>query len=71
MSSNKSLPSSGTKSEIERMTDLEKFGLQPYTLEPTKSKVPVDCGRNSVSDLASSNDVTTNGVNARIGNQAW
>ena len=70
MSSNKSLPSSGTKSEIERMTDLEKFSL-PYTLEPTKSKVPVDCGRNSVSDLANSNDVTTNGVNVRISNQAW
>ena len=27
MSSSKSLPSSGTESEIERMTDFEKFGL--------------------------------------------
>ena len=27
MSSSKSLPSSGTESEIERMTDFKKFGL--------------------------------------------
>ena len=71
MSSSKSLPSSGTESEIEKMTDFEKFGLQPYTLEPTKSKVPVAYGRNSVSDLASSNDVATNGVYGRIGNKTW
>ena len=71
MSSSKSLPSSGTESEIERMTDFEKFSLQPYTLETTKSKVPVGYGRNSVSDLASSNDVTKNGVNGRIGNKTW
>ena len=67
----KSLPLLGSALDIERMTDFEKFGLQPYTLEPTKSKVPVDYGRNSVSYLASSNDGTTNGVNGRIGNNAW
>ena len=59
MPSSKSLPLSGTESEIERMTNLEKFGLQPYTLEPTKSKIPVGYGRISGSDLASSNDVAT------------
>ena len=69
MSSSKSLPWSGTEPEIERMSDFEKFGLQPYTLEPTKSKVLVAYGRNSVSDLASSNDVATNGLNGRIGNK--
>ena len=57
MPSSKSLPSSGAESEIERMTNLEKFGLQPYTLGPTKSKIPVGYGRISGSDLASSNDV--------------
>ena len=41
MSSSKSLPSSGTESEIEKMTVFEKFGLETYTLEQTKSKVPV------------------------------
>ena len=71
MSSSKSLPSSGTESEIENITDFEKFGLQSYTLEPEKSKVPVDYGKNSVSDLASSNDVATNGVDGRIGNKTW
>ena len=42
-----------------------------YTLEPKKSKVPVVYGRNSVSDLASRNDVATNGVNGRIVNKTW
>ena len=69
MFSSKSLPLSGTESEIEKITDFEKFGLQPYILEPTKSKVPVAYGRNSVSDLASINNVATNGVNSRIGNK--
>ena len=41
MSSTKPLSSSGTESETERMTDLEKFGLHPFSLESTKSKVPV------------------------------
>ena len=36
-----------------------------------KWKFPVAYGKNSVSDLASSNDVTTNGVNGRIGNKTW
>ena len=53
------------------MTDFEKFGLQPCTLEPIKLKVPVFYGRNSVSDLACSNDVATNGVNGRIGYKTW
>ena len=69
MSFSKSLPSSGTESEIERMTDFEKFSLQPYTLEPAKSKDPVAYGSNYVSDLVSSNDVATNGVNGRIGSK--
>ena len=59
MSSTKYLPSSGTEPEIERMTNFKKFGLQKYTLQPKKT-VPVTYGRNSVSDPASSNDVTTN-----------
>ena len=53
------------------MTDLEKFGLQPYTLEPTISKVPVAHGWNSLSDLASSNDVAANGAYGRTGNKNW
>ena len=35
MSSSKLLSSSGTESETERMTDFEKLGLQPYSLETT------------------------------------
>ena len=53
------------------MTNFENFGLQLYSFQPTKSKVPVAYGRNSVSDLTSSNDVATNGVNGRIGNKFW
>ena len=59
MSSSKSLLSSGTELEIKRMTDFAKFGSELYSLEPKKSKVPVAYGRNSVSDLASSNDAAT------------
>ena len=65
MSSSKSLPLSGTESKIEKMTD------RPHTLDATKSKVPAASGRNSVSDLTSSNDVATNGVYGRIGNKTW
>ena len=71
MSSNESLSLSGTESEIERMTDFEKFGLQPYSLEPTKSKVPVGYGRDSMSDLANSSNAATNDVDGRIGNKTW
>ena len=71
MSSSKSLSSSGTESEIERLNDFEKFGLQPYSLEPTKSKVPVGYGRNSMSDLANSSNAATNDVDGRIGNKTW
>ena len=53
------------------MTDFEKFGLQPYSLEPTKSKVPVAYGRNSMSDLTSSSNAATNDVDGRIGNKTW
>ena len=56
---------------MKRMTNFEKFGLQPYLLEPTKSKVPVAYGKNSVSDLASRHDVATNVVDGRIGNKTW
>ena len=71
MFSNKSLSSSGTESETERMTDLEKFGLHPFSLEPTKSKVPVGYGRNSMSGLANSSNAATNDVDGRIGNKTW
>ena len=43
MSSRKSLPSSGTESEIERMTNFEKFGVQPYSLESAKSTLCEKC----------------------------
>ena len=69
MSSRKSLPLSGTESEIERETDFKKFGLYPFSIELTKSKVPVAYGRNSMSELASSNDVATNRVAGRMGNK--
>ena len=48
MFSSESLSSSGTESENERMIDFEKFGLQPYSLEPRKSKAPVGYGWNSM-----------------------
>ena len=63
MSSSKSLPSSGTELEIDRVTDFKICGLQPDTFEPTKPKVPVAYGRNSLSHLDGSNDIATNGVN--------
>ena len=53
------------------MTDFEKFGLLPYSLEPTKSKVSVGYGRNSMSDLANSSNAATNDVDGRIGNKTW
>ena len=71
MSSSESQSSSGTESETKRMKDFEKFGLQPYSLEPTKSKVPVGYGTNSMSDLANSSNATTNDVDGRIGNKTW
>ena len=71
MSSSKSLSSSGTESETKRMTDFTKFELQPYSLEPTESKVPVGYDRNSVSDLANSSHAATNDVNGRIGNNTY
>ena len=63
--SNKSLPSSGTW-KIENWKMTLKNLASDHTLEKTKSKVSVAYGRNSVSDLASCNDVATNGVNGRI-----
>ena len=71
MSSSESLSSSGTESETERMTDFEKLSLQLYSLEPTKSMVPVGYGRNSMSDLANSSNAATNDVDGRIGNKTW
>ena len=38
MSSSESFSSSGAGSETERMTEFKKFGLQPYSLELTKSR---------------------------------
>ena len=52
------------------MTDFEKFGLQPCSLEPTKSKVPVGYG-NAMSDLANRSNAATNDVDGRIGNKTW
>ena len=69
MFSSESLSSSGTESENERMIDFEKFGLQPYSLEPRKSKAPVGYGWNSMSDLANSINAATNDVDGRIGNK--
>ena len=43
----------------------------PSSSTETESKVAVAYGRNFVSDLASNNDVTTNGVNGRIGYKTW
>ena len=71
MSSGEYLSSSGNESETERMTDFEKLGLQLYSLEPTKSMVPVGYGRNSMSDLANSSNAATNGVDGTIGNKTW
>ena len=71
MSSSESLSSSGTVLETGRITDFEKFGLQPYSLEPTKSKVPGGYGRDSMSDLANSSNAATNDVDGRIGNKTW
>ena len=71
MSSTESLSSSGTESKTERMTDFKKCGLQPYSLEPTKSKVQVCYGRNSMRDLANSSNAATNDVDGRIGNKTW
>ena len=51
------------------MNDFKKVGLSPYFFELTKLKVPVAYGNNFVSDLASSNDVATSGVNGRIDNK--
>ena len=53
------------------MTDFKKFGLQPYSLELTKSKVPVGYGRNSMSDLTNSSNGATNDVDGRIGDKVW
>ena len=72
MPSSKPLPSSGTESEIERMTDFEKFLL--VTIHSWTNKIKSSsflCGRNSVSDLASSNDVATKGVSDRFGYKTW
>ena len=71
MSSSESLSSPGTESETERMGDSEKFGLPPYSLEPTKSKVPVGYGRNSMSYLATSSNAATNDMDGRTGNKTW
>ena len=71
MSSSESLSSSLSLSVIERMTGFEKFGLQPYSLEPTESKVPVGYGRNSMSDLANSINAAANDADGRMGNKTW
>ena len=71
MSSSESLSSSGTVSETGRISDFEKFSLQPYSLELTKSKVPGGYGKDSMSDLANSSNAATNDVDGRIGNKTW
>ena len=62
---------SGTESETERMTDFKKFGLQLYSIKPTKSEVPVAYDRNSLSDLGNSINAATNDMGGRIGNKTW
>ena len=71
MSSSESQFLSGTESETERMTGFEKFGLQPYSLEPVRSKVSAGYGRNSMSDLANSSNAAINVVDGRAGNKTW
>ena len=71
MSCSELLSSSGTDSETERMTNFENFGLQPYSLEPTKLKAPVVSGKNSMSDLDSNNDTAKNDVDGIIDNKTW
>lgn len=64
-----SLPSPGIESEIERMTDLKK--VCNNTLLNWIKKVSVAYGSSSVSDMASSNDAVTNGVDDKIDNNTW
>ena len=68
ISSSRSLSLSSAESETERMTDFKRFGLEPYSIEPTKS---VAYGRNSVNDLANSYDTVTNDGDSRIGYKTW
>ena len=67
MPCSKSLPSSGIESEIERMTAPKKTACNHTLLhqENEKFQLLITYGRNSVSELASSNDVATNGVIGR------
>ena len=53
------------------MTDFEKLGLEPDSLEAIKSKVLVAYCRDSVNDLSRSTDLATNGVNGRRDNEIW
>ena len=70
ISSSKSRPLPGTESEIKRMTNFKKNSACNHTLlNRKKTKVPVTYGRNSMSYLASSNDVAINAVNGRTGNR--
>ena len=69
MSSSQLLSSSATESETEGMTNFEEFALQLYSLEPTKSKVPVAYCRTFKSDLAWSSNAATNDVDGRIVNK--
>ena len=50
-------------------TDFKKFGFSPYFW--TNKKVSISYARNSVFDLASSNDLATNGGNSRIAYKIW
>ena len=67
MSCSKSLPSSGIESEIERMMAPKKSASNHTLMHQENEKFQLlnTYGRNSVSELASSNDVATNGVNGR------
>ena len=62
---------SGTELETERITDFEKFGLQLYSMKPTKSEVPVAYDRNPMSDLANNINVATKDMGGRIDNKTW
>ena len=67
MSSNKSLPLKDRKND--RLWEIWLVTIHSWT---DKIKhFSFSCGTNSVSDLASSNDIATNGVNGRFGYKTW
>ena len=73
MSESDSLTSSDTENE-DSHSDLEKVGLEPYFLEPTKSKTPVVYNQGNVSlddDTTTQAENTDDAPSGRIGNKEW